>query len=206
MFKKLIIFAALLTSLSIKAHQTDISTTMLVEKENNTWVLQISASLTAYQQEIKLHYADTPYKTPEEFKQMVLEHLKKNISFVFNDTATLQLTNGFVQLGHETKVVFKVEGIPTEQHKLLVKNKAFTDIYKSKSALIVLKKGYAKERFILNDANKYTLELNALDNKYVLNTAEEASLFSYQNLFVILCIVGIGFMVKRVFIAKETDE
>lgn len=206
MFKKFLCLAVLLISLSVKAHQTNISTTMLVEKENNTWVLQISASLTAFQQEIKLHYANTPYKTPEEFKQMVLEHLKKNISFVFNDAAALQLTDGFVQLGHETKVVFKVDGIPTEQHKLLVINTAFKDIYKSKSALIVLKKGYAKERFVLNEENKHTLALKAKDNKFVVSTTQEASILSYQNLFVILCIIGIGFLIKSVFVAKEIEE
>ncbi|SFW20868.1 DUF6702 family protein [Cellulophaga fucicola] len=206
MFKKLLCIGMLLVALTTKAHQTDISTTMLVEKENNSWVLQISASLTAFQQEIRLHYADTPYKTPEEFKQMVLDHLKKNVSFVFNGSNTITLSNGFVQLGHETKVVFTVEGVPAKQTKLLVKNTAFTDVYKSKSALVILKKGFTKERFVLNEANKHRLELRAQDTNFVLSTTQEASIFSYQNLFVILCITGIGFMVKRVFVAKENEE
>lgn len=206
MFKKMLCIGMLLVALTAKAHQTDISTTLLVEKENNSWVLQISASLTAFQQEVRLHYADTPYKTPEEFKQMVLDHLKKNVSFVFNGSDTIRLSNGFVQLGHETKVVFTVEGVPLNQTKLLVKNTAFTDVYKSKSALVILKKGFTKERFVLNDANKHRLVLRVQDTNFVLSTTQEASIFSYQNLFVILCIIGIGFMVKRVFVTKENEE
>ena len=56
MFKKISCIGLLFMVMSAKAHQADVSTTMLVEKEDNSWVLQISASLTAFQHEIQTHF------------------------------------------------------------------------------------------------------------------------------------------------------
>ena len=70
------------------------------------------------------------------------------------------LAHIFFNLPYASRLLLlSLEGVPTEQHKLLVINTAFKEIYKSKSALILLKKGYAKERFVLNEENKHTLAL-----------------------------------------------
>ena len=94
MKKLLFAFVIGLFSMASFAHNPDASTTMLVEKENNSWVLQISASLTAFQQEIRTHFAETPYKTPEEFQKMVLEHIKNNLEISFNDGENISLGQG----------------------------------------------------------------------------------------------------------------
>ena len=52
MKKYILIYIVGLFSLLGYSHNPDASTTMLVEKENNIWVLQISSSLTAFQQEV----------------------------------------------------------------------------------------------------------------------------------------------------------
>jgi len=150
MFKTIFFLFFFLTSITAKAHQPDVSTTMLVEKENNVWILQISASLTAFQQEIRTHYSETPYKTPDEFRQMVLEHIKKNLTIRFNKEQEITLSAGIVKLGHETKVVFEVFGVPTNINSVYVKNTAFKEIYKNQSALVLLKDGFNKEHFVLN--------------------------------------------------------
>ncbi len=57
MKKYILLFVAVLFSMAGFAHNPDVSTIMLVEKENNSWVVQISASLTAFQQEIRTHFS-----------------------------------------------------------------------------------------------------------------------------------------------------
>ena len=161
-----VVFVGLFSMLSF-AHNTSTSTTMLVQKENNSWILQISASLTAFQQEIRTHFADNPYKTPEEFQQMVLEHIKNNLDINFNNGDPIVLGEGIVKLGHETKVVFEVFNIPTDVQSVWIKNTAFNDIYKSKSALFLFKEGFDKNQFVLNNANDFTLALQANDNTFV---------------------------------------
>ncbi|MCM4170776.1 hypothetical protein DHD32_04750 [Arenibacter sp. TNZ] len=199
--------------LTVKAHQADVSTTMLVEKQDNSWVLQISASLTAFQQEIRTHFSETPYQTPEEFQQMVLEHIKNNLQISFNGVGDISLSNGRVILGHDTKVVFEVFGIPSEINSVLVKNSAFKDIHKNQSALFLFKEGFSKEQFVLNEANDHTLALEASGNKFVETGRNEASLFS-SNIGVILLgvsaivvlgvsVLGIGFLFKKFKSRKE---
>lgn len=194
MFNKFILFVLLGVNISAYAHQTETSTTLLVEKENNTWVLQISASLTAFQQEIKVHFAE--YNTPEEFQQMVLKHVINNVDITFNENQTITLINGVVKLGHETKVVFEVFDVPSEIKSIHVKNNAFNDIYKSRSALVILKNGFNKEHFILNHKNKYELKLVVDGNSFVQELRNEASFFSFKMLFVLLSITILGLLYK----------
>ena len=182
MFKRTLFVVVLLITISAKAHQADVSTTMLVERENNTWVVQISASLTAFQHEIRTHFSETPYKTPEEFQRMVLEHMKNNFLINFNGE-NISFGEGVVQLGHETKVVFEVFGIPSDIQTVQVKNTAFQDINKNQSALVLLKEGFNKEHFVLNDANDHTLNLYVEGNTFkILDTATANSSFSFCGL------------------------
>lgn len=172
-------------SLGMKGHQADISTTMLVEKENGTWVLQISSSLTAFQHEIRTHFAETPYETPEEFQQMVIEHIKNNLHLSFNNSQNITLSNGVVRLGHETKVVFQVFGIPSNIESAWVQNTIFKDIHRSQSAVVLLKEGFNKEQFVLNDTNNHTLELQVNGNEFVEIEENNSSLF-YSGLLLIM--------------------
>ena len=187
------IIIAGLFSLTSFAHSPDTSTTVLVEKENNVWVLQISASLTAFQQEIRTHFSETPYTTPEEFKEMVVAHIKNNIEILFDDNKAISLKNGKVKLGHETNVVFEVEGIPLNMNTITITNKSFKDIYKSKSALIILKENFSKNKFILNEANDHGLSLAVVDNEFVEVVPQKASFFSPTILLLLVGVLGIGF-------------
>lgn len=173
-------------SLGMKAHQADISTTMLVEKENGTWVLQISSSLTAFQHEIRTHFAETPYETPEEFQQMVIEHITNNLQLSFNDSQNITLGKGDVRLGHETKVVFQVFGIPSDIKSVLVKSTVFDDIHRSQSALVLLKEGFNKEQFVLNDANNHTMELQVNGNEFAEVEENNTSLISAGLLLIVI--------------------
>ena len=82
---------------------------------------------------------------------MVLEHLKNNLRINFNGK-DISFGEGIVKLGHETKVVFEVFGIPSDIQTVLVKNAAFQDIHRNQNALVLLKEGFNKEHFVLNDA------------------------------------------------------
>ncbi len=177
MYKKILFIGLLFITLAAKAHQADVSTTMLVERENNTWVLQISASLTAFQQEIRTHFSETPYKTPEEFQQMVLYHIQNNLHISFNGK-DISFGKGVVKLGHETKVVFEVFGIPSEINSVLVKNSAFKDIHRNQSALVLFKEGFNKKHFVLNNDNNHTLELKVNGKGFVVVGEKKAGLFT----------------------------
>ena len=111
--KNAILFIALFFgSLVVRAHQPDIATTLLVEKDNGDWVLQISSSLTAFEQEIAYNFSADSYSNSDEFKALLIEHIKKNFSARFNTNEMIELNEGYVKLGHETNVVFKLANVP----------------------------------------------------------------------------------------------
>ncbi|WP_271855471.1 DUF6702 family protein [Patiriisocius marinus] len=180
--KKSILFIVLLCSaMWVRAHQPDMSTTMLVEQENGVWVLQISASLTAFQQEVKIHFADTPYKTPEEFQSMVLEHVKNTLSLRVNGVDKVSFSRGIVKLGHETRVIFEVFGISEDLQKIDIINNVFKDVFKSQSALVISKNGFDKKQFVLNNENEHSINLLVEKNSFVNAKMEDSE--TVGNLF-----------------------
>ncbi|WP_339714281.1 hypothetical protein [uncultured Kriegella sp.] len=207
MYRKILFIGLLLITITAKAHNADASTTMLVEKENGTWVLQISAALTAFQYEIREHFTETPYKTPEEFRQMVLEHLKNNLKISFNNT-DISFGKGTVKLGHETKVVFEVFGIPSEIEKVIIKNTAFDDIHNSQSALLLFKKGFSKEKFVLNSDNDKTLVLEVDGNKFVEVTQNRAGFSENGQLIVafLLTLLAVGMVIRLKPVPNENTQ
>jgi hypothetical protein len=202
MLNKLIVLVFLFISISASAHQPEGSSTMLVEKENNTWILQISASLTAFQQEINTHFSETPYKTPEEFRQMVIEHIKNNLDITFNENQGITLSAGTVKLGHETQVVFEVYGVPSEIKSIVFKNSVFKDIYNNQSALMVFKEGFNKQRFVLNNKNNHSLKLQADQDTFVLESKNEASFLSTKILFLVIGILAVSYISKAIVTKK----
>ena len=52
----------LLTSISIQAHQSDLSTVMIYQNEKGKCYLQIYSSLTAFKEEVEYKYGKNVYK------------------------------------------------------------------------------------------------------------------------------------------------
>lgn len=176
------------------AHQADISTTMLLEKSDNNWVLQIRASLTAFQYEVKEEYGDDAYQTPEEFQNLVIQHVKSNLFILFNQQDTAIIQDAFVKLGHETQVVFTLSGVPETINSAYIKNSSFKDIHRNQSALMVLKKDFPKKHFVLNDANGHAASLIVNDSTFQVVLAEKARGTASSSLLIIgfMLVVAVG--------------
>lgn len=164
----------LIISWVAKAHQPDLSTTLLVEKGENEWVLQVRASLTAFEYEIEEHYGESSYDSPQAFQTLALEYIRDRISIIFNDSELVALKHGVVKLGHETIVAFQVDDAPRTLKTLEVTNDAFRDIPRNKVALIILKEGYSKDQFFLSNDNNHSVLLTANDSTFeVVSTTEK---------------------------------
>lgn len=167
MTKYILALFVALTAVIASAHQPEISTTMLSEQADGTWILQLSTSMTAFEHEVHTQFGKDSYKTPEEFKELVLRHVIANFAIVIDGAENVTLENGFVKLGHETSVVFQVRGLPELISKMSVRNNSFNNIHDSQSALIILKKGFARKQFVLNDKNHHTVHLTVSNKSFV---------------------------------------
>lgn len=174
--KYLMIFACLIgITGSLQAHQPDISTTMLVERGEGQWLLQINASLTAFQYEVRAYFGEDAYASPEEFQELVLLLTRERVLVQINDGSDLELRGGEVKLGHATTVVFQLEGVPERIDDLRVTNRSFANIHRNQSALVFLKQGYDNEQYILNNDNDHTVNLELSAAAYRLHPPAKAS-------------------------------
>lgn len=197
MNKWLISFCLIFSSWIVQGHQPDLSSTMLVEQKDGNWVLQVRGSLTAFQYEVRNHYGENAYDTPEKFQELVINHLMENLSINFGGQDTAVLQHPFVKLGHETNVVFQVLGVPKTIKSLSVKNSCFKNIQSNQSALLVLKEGFSKEQFVLNNSNEHTVQLTVDGTQFVQYAGINISQSSWM--FILLggvLILGLGVLLK----------
>lgn len=178
--KKLFFLLLLISGASLQAHQPDISTTMLVERGEGRWLLQLNASLTAFEYEVKTVFPGKTYSTPAEFQQLVLDLVLAKVEIDFNDGTKAELLNGIVKLGHETNVVFELKNVPASLTSVSVRNSTFRDIHRNQSALVFLKKGFERKQQILDGSNGHTLRFVLFGDGY---TVSEASALPISNQF-----------------------
>jgi hypothetical protein len=190
---------------SIFAHQPDLSTVLINQDEKGKCFLQIYSSLTAFEGEIDYKYSKNAYKTPEEFRALVIEHFKKNVLFICNTTDTLKFCKPIVLLGHETKLVVEVFGFPKNIRSMYFKNAFFMDTPHNKSSMIILKKGLPNQLFVLNNENKQQINL-VLENGKWKSTAENSwsSLLVWVSILVLLlCLILFFKRLKPAFGSKK---
>lgn len=198
--KKFLLSALMIFITSVSfAHQTETSTIILAEKQNDVWVLQINASLTAFQQEIRQAYASTPYKTPEEFREMVLNHIAQNLNLSFNEKENYAFTDGKVQLGHETKVLFTLTNVPSNLETIELTNGIFKNIHNSKSALLIFKEEFKKTKFVLNKNNDYSISLSVTKDEFIDINIQKASLGQVSFLFILGIVIAVALSSKKVY-------
>lgn len=198
-YRLLISLCLLLITSGAKAHQVELSSTLLVEQGKNNWVLQVRAALTAFEYQVEQHYGESSYSSPEEFEELLLEYVRMQISVQFNGAQKVSLEEGTVKLGHETMLAFKLSGTPESIHSLRMSNTSFKDIQRSQSALMVLREGYSRKLFILNQDNGHAIDLKVEDNSFsLMDKSHEQS----QNYFLFFLIAFSGVLIVF-FISRQ---
>lgn len=194
--KKIILSIALLfTTLSGFAHGVDISSMVFAEQKEGMWTLQVRASLDAFRKEVKFHFKDSPYNSPEAFKEQLLTHLQKNLSILVNGNQELVLEQPIVQLGHETVVYYNQIVLPHTIASLKISSSIFKDIYSSKMKLFILKKGADKQLFLLKKKNDYSVDLLINDTSFVVKKTDfvlnNSTLFSWIGLLSLTTLIAL---------------
>jgi hypothetical protein len=192
-----LLFLMLFTTI-VHAHKPDLSNFMIYE-QNGKYLLLIKTSLAAFEGEVDVQYNKNAYKSPEEFKQLLLQHFQKSCLLIVNND-TIKFMNPYVVLGHESTIFAELANLPKNIHTFYVKNHVFKDIHGSQSELILLLNGLPPKQFILNEGNNYTVKLK-LDNKNWIVEETTHTTFGNSKIFfwglISIGVVGIGFMVMN---------
>ncbi len=180
------------------AHSPDFSNIIISKTENGQIVLQLNSSLTAFQQEVNYVNGEGAYKSPEEFQDLVLQLFKSRFSLILNNNDTLRFKNSKVFLGHETKIVTEIIGIPKDVKSIHMKNKIFKDLHNSQTAVIFLLDGFPKEKFTLQRDNKHELNIILEDEKWVVPIGKsDQTLLKYLPYLITLIIGGLLLLIKK---------
>ena len=122
---------------------------------------------------------------------MQLLNLKKNVFFIINEKDTLRFSNPVVLLGHETKLVVELLGVPSEIKSIYFQNAMFKDMPHNQMALIMLPEGFPKEQYILENSNKQAIHLELNQGKW-FPVESDIQIFQAKNtvyLFLLLSFV-----------------
>ncbi len=148
-----------LSAVPVSAHQPDISSLTLIEQQPGHWMLRLSASVSAFQYEVKNAYGDDSYASSEEFNQLLLQHLRAQVALRINDHG-VTLGNGFVRLGHATTVVFELSEVPGAVEEVWIRNDGFKNIRNSRSFFSVFRDGLEREPFVLSEENGFQTKVS----------------------------------------------
>lgn len=176
------------------AHQLDLSNIIISKTNNGKVILQVNSSLSAFQEEINFNYAQGSYKTPEEFQNLVLQHFLANFSLSINNEENLQFKNPKVFLGHETKLVAEILGLPGTIRAIDIKSEIFKNIYNNQSVVIFMMEGFPKEKYTLDNNNDHEINV-IMKNGTWENLKPERASFNLGYLFLFFSLILIGFFI-----------
>lgn len=195
---QLFIYCLILGSKVIFAHNPDSSNNIISKTESGQIILQINSSLTAFQQEIIYINGEGAYQSPEEFQNLVLNHFNASFSIIINEKDTLQFKNPQVFLGHETKLVTEIIGLPETVTAIHLKNELFKDIHNNQSVVIFLLDDFPKKKYTLNNTNKHQIAIELKDGKWMeLKTVKTDFNFKYVAYIAIPVIALLVFFIVR---------
>lgn len=204
MIRLIILLGLFCLPLSAYAHQAELSSTILAEKGENEWILQIRAALTAFEYEVEARYGKSAYATPEEFRELVAEYLREELLVEFNGDEAIVLEDGVVKLGHETTVTFRLSSPLADVQSVMLSNTGFRHILRNQSAFYIAKKEIDKKQVMLNSDNGYTAELLVKNGKFVLVYPAGISAFFLPLLLLVGTLALLG-LVYRTYAHKQAN-
>ena len=199
--KKILVLLSIIFSSFFSAHQIDLASIIFSKTDDGKVIVQITSSLTAFQTEVNYNNEENSYATPEEFRQLVIKHFQKNFSFVVNDTS-LKFKNTIVILGHETKIVTEVVGMPKNIHSFSIKNEIFKEIHNNQSVVIFALPDFSEKlNFEINKENEYILNLKLKDGSWQVVSKDN---FQFNNTAILLGLLVLSVILIAVFVFFKT--
>lgn len=181
--KIILFFLSFFYSSLAMAHQPDISSTMLADKGDGSWVLQIRAALTAFEYEVKYSNQNNEYESPEEFQALIAKLIESKMAVSINNVQ-IKLENAIVKLGHETSIMYTITGLEEDVTKIDISQKTFENIHKNRSALVIMKQGAKPQQFMLDVSNNNSAKLSYQEDEFVILNPSTVILNSPKNIWV----------------------
>lgn len=179
--------------LSLNAHNPQVSTIALVQSKENKWNLIISASLSAFQYELKNTNPNLNLDSlnADNFQRLIVKHLKEKIKIEANQIVGT-LANGRVILGHQTDINFEVANIPSDLSSLDIEHLGFGTLKDHFCILKVITQKNESGNFILQNANNHAISLEIKNNSFKQTQRTNPSKLLIFSIILILSTFAVG--------------
>ncbi|WP_340153700.1 hypothetical protein [uncultured Marivirga sp.] len=165
LIKALSLVLIIFSTFKLSANEPKKSSFSLIENVTGEWIINLNASITAFQYELEFQERATNYTSIEEFKQVLLKHIKESIHLTINGGIKPILLEGKVMVDKTTTVAFKLGGLPDHIEQVYLKNESFTHINSDKFIFIISKLGLANQEFIVSTATNNQLNIIINENE-----------------------------------------
>ncbi len=141
------------------AHNGQISTLSL-SRQGSVWTLSLSASITAFNYELEAENPGLNLKelTPQELISLLMKRVSSTIEIAANGTHQVKLVNGAIHPGHQTDILYELEGMPDSLQALSLSLHSFSH-NPNHSCVFLLEPTVGNNRFILTQGNNFTVSL-----------------------------------------------
>lgn len=170
----------LFTIVMTRAHNSQISTVSLVQNEEQIWNLYISSSFDSFKYQLISKYPDIDIDnlSAEKYQKLLLKYLQENIILTANGEKMANLHNGIIKLGHQTDLIYEVNGLPEKLTSLYLKLDGFENDSKHNSIFKIVTPQLKSKNFILKKDNEFQLSLEKANEEFQLVPKEDnTSLF-----------------------------
>ncbi|WP_139255246.1 hypothetical protein [Hymenobacter psychrophilus] len=192
-----LVFLLLLLSFGSSAHQSDLSTVVISKIPEGKYVLQITSALTAFEGEVDYLYGQNAYQTPAEFNALVVRHFRRNFSLIVNESDTLRFLDPAVLLGHETKLLAEITGMPARVTSLRLRNGLFREVANNQAMLVMLADNLPTQQYVLSNDNQQQLHLQLSNGQWVSVQQQAGFLANPNNSLWLLLIIPVAYLVYR---------
>lgn len=202
MRKITIIALIFLNSLGLYAHNAQISTVALVQGKDKKWHMIISASLSAFQYELKNSDQSINLEglNADKFQNLILKHLREKVEIEANGQRGM-LRNARVILGHQTDINFEVTNMPENLQNIDFQQLGFSTLRDHFCIFKIITINGNANSFMLQKENNYSVSLASENNILVEKVNQNNSnILIYSFLF--LCL---GILIVMYFKTKKNQ-
>lgn len=186
---KTITMFLIVISINTYAHQPNLASFILSKTENGKNIVQLTGALTGFEGEINYNFGKNSFKTPEEFRQLVIRRFKETTSFFINEKQ-VTFKNPIVILGHETKLVTEVIGLPKNAKEIKLTSTFFENTSQNQIATLFILDNYPQEKYVLSNKNKHTINLIYENEKWIENKSK------YNNFIHLIIVISVFILVS----------
>lgn len=187
--KKIISLLFVWISINMYAHQPNLSSFIMSKTNDGKYVVQFVGALTGFEGEVNYNYGKGAFKTPEEFRRLVIDYFSKSTSFMINQQK-IKFKSPIVILGHETKLVAEVVGVPKTLKTICLKNNFFKNTSHNKITVLFVLDNFPKGKYILDNKNQH--QLNLIYKKGKWQHKRQKRNFIYYGIVVGVLILSFG--------------